>query len=241
MQRGLTSGTVFRPELGSLGSPVVLWELQAQAAVTGWRTDVRQHITKAPWRGGAVQKGPEEYFQGSGEGHATGAGTFGGGSAENATGASHDDEEDSTSGVAKCRERVRWIRAADRLFWGAYRYRRFVVDVSSPFRAPGSMVYRRYIVDISTIFELHVIFLLISCRPSVKGSRGPCHKGSHLRGTGHRDAQHGQPDAPSQVAARPSLWPHEGSLGCLRAAKLCDIPWPCTSCRPIPVQGRVVC
>ena len=53
---------------------------------------------------------------------------------------------------------------------------------------------------------------------TVKGSRGPCLKGSHLRGTRHREAQQGRPDAPSQVAARPSSWRREGSLGFLRAA-----------------------
>ena len=65
------------------------------------------------------------------------------------------------------RARVRSIRAADRIFWAAYRYRRFVVALSSLFQASGS----------STIFQLNVIFLFISCMPHsapvlVKG--GPC-------------------------------------------------------------------
>ena len=44
-QQGHTIGEVWRPELGGLRTPQVLWELQAQA-ITGWNMDVRQLITK---------------------------------------------------------------------------------------------------------------------------------------------------------------------------------------------------
>ena len=43
------------------------------------------------------------------------------------------------------RGRVRWIRAADRVVWGAYRYRRFIVDLSPLSLAPRSLEYCRYI------------------------------------------------------------------------------------------------
>ena len=85
--------------------------------------------------------------------------------------------------VLTTRARVRWISAADRVLLGAYRYRRFIVDLSSLFLAPRSMKYRRYIVDISSyiddissIYELHVTFLFTH---GVQGApRGPCLKGS---------------------------------------------------------------
>ena len=44
-QQGLTSGEVFRPEVGPLGTPMGLWELQAQT-VTGWNMELRQQIRK---------------------------------------------------------------------------------------------------------------------------------------------------------------------------------------------------
>ena len=44
-QTGETIGEVWRPELGILGTPVVLWELQAHAT-TGWNTEVRSLISK---------------------------------------------------------------------------------------------------------------------------------------------------------------------------------------------------
>ena len=54
------------------------------------------------------------------------------------------------------RARVRWIRAADRFFWGGDRYRRFIVDLGSISPAPRSMKYRRYIVDISSIYRQYI-------------------------------------------------------------------------------------
>ena len=87
------------------------------------------------------------------------------------------------------RARVRSIRAADRYSFGAYRHRRFIVGLSSLSLAPRSLNYRRYIRryidDVSTIFELRVTFCL-SRWASVKGSRGPCLKGSHLKDTRHQ-------------------------------------------------------
>ena len=44
-QNELTIGEVWRPELGILGTPMVLWELQAQAS-TGWNMEVRGLISK---------------------------------------------------------------------------------------------------------------------------------------------------------------------------------------------------
>ena len=44
-QTGATIGEVWRPELGILGTPMVLWELQARAqATTRWNTEVRSLI-----------------------------------------------------------------------------------------------------------------------------------------------------------------------------------------------------
>ena len=48
-QTGAAIGGVWRPELGSLGTPQVymLWELHAQAeATTGWNTEVRGLVSK---------------------------------------------------------------------------------------------------------------------------------------------------------------------------------------------------
>ena len=56
-----------------------------------------------------------------------------------------------TPGPLGAREVLRWIRAADRVFWGAYRYRRFIDSISPISRATRSARYRRYIDDISTI------------------------------------------------------------------------------------------
>ena len=42
------------------------------------------------------------------------------------------------------------------IWGGAYRYRRFIVDLSSLSRAPGSIGYRRYTDDMSTICRLHI-------------------------------------------------------------------------------------
>ena len=121
------------------------------------------------------------------------------------------------------RGRVRLIRAADRVFLGAYRHLRFIVDLASIYRRFSGPLGRRYIDDMSTTFQLNVTFLFISCvQASVKCFRCPGLKGSHLRGAGHQTSQHSRPDAPSQVAVRvtvrPSPWPREGPLGSSRAA-----------------------
>ena len=58
------------------------------------------------------------------------------------------------------------IHATTTIFLGAYRYRRFIVDLSSLSFGPQideiSSIYRRYIDDISTIYVdiLNVTFLL---------------------------------------------------------------------------------
>ena len=57
--------------------------------------------------------------------------------------------------------RVRWIRAADRVFGGADRYRRFIVDLGSISPAPRSMKYRRYIGDIYRRFIKCNIFIYV--------------------------------------------------------------------------------
>ena len=62
--------------------------------------------------------------------------------------------------------------------------RRFIVALSSLFRAFGSPAYRRYIGNMSTIYELHVAFLFIACWCTCicsRGSRGPCLKGSNAQ------------------------------------------------------------
>ena len=120
------------------------------------------------------------------------------------------------------RGRARSIRAADRLFWGACRYRRFIVALSSLSRASGSSIYRRYIVNIY-IDDISVkcdIFLYLVQAP-VKGSRVPCLKGSHLRGTRHKkhntddpihhrrslcDHPHGHAKGPWSPRGRLKLW-----------------------------------
>ena len=72
---GVDDREVWRPERGILGTPVVLWELQAQAK-TGWNMDPG-HFGE----GGAVQEGPGEYPQGDRAGPGRGAWSFSGGSA----------------------------------------------------------------------------------------------------------------------------------------------------------------
>ena len=76
----------------------------------------------------------------------------------------------------KYRERVRLIRAADRVVLGAYRYRRFIVDLSS--------IYCRFIVafpaprivDISTMCRRvlssmkHLISLYVSLSTWLEGA-----------------------------------------------------------------------
>ena len=52
---------------------------------------------------------------------------------------------------------MRWIRAADRFFLGAYRYRRFIVAFFGPQIDEISSIYRRYIDDISTIYIVDIL------------------------------------------------------------------------------------
>ena len=133
------------------------------------------------------------------------------------------------------RARVRWICAADRCFWGG--------SSASPIcRRSGAGILGPWVAGRSAEFQLDVSFLFMSCvqQASVEGPRSPCLEGGHSRGTRHQEAQHGRPDAPSQVAVRPSSWPREGPLGSSRAA-LVTKRWPVTSHRPNPVQHRAMC
>ena len=89
------------------------------------------------------------------------------------------------------------------MFWAAYRYRRFIVDLASISQAPGSSIYRRYIVDISMIYELNVTVLFIAwCS---RGSRGPCLRDEmHTASTLHAVC--------IKKLNKPDLMQHHGSL-----------------------------
>ena len=73
-----------------------------------------------------------------------------------------------------------WIRAADRIFGGTYRYRRCIVNLSSISQALRSARYRQHIDDISTIFQLNAKVLLVWHGCVCKGPMGPGPKGSHV-------------------------------------------------------------
>ena len=84
------------------------------------------------------------------------------------------------------RARVRWIRAAGRFFVPGRSissiYRRSRIDFAGTQIDEISPIYRRYIDNIYRRYIECNIFMYLM-QASVKGSRGPCLKGSHLRGT----------------------------------------------------------
>ena len=78
-----------------------------------------------------------------------------------------------------------------------------IVALSSLYCRFSRPLDRRYFIDISTRVQLNVTFLFyLVCAGLVKGLRGPCLKGSHLRGTRHQEAQHGRPDPRCTIAGR---------------------------------------
>ena len=125
------------------------------------------------------------------------------------------------------------------IFWGAYRYRRYIVDLSSISQALRSARYRRYM----SIYRRYVDDILVKCNSFIDLAWLCVQQGAQAlraaisRALGIR--KHNTTN-PMQHCRSTSLRDHPlGAPGRLPVLK--GLLWSSSSRRPMPVQRRVMC